>query len=87
MSIPTHKESTVIFANEQLARAADQQQMGAYTNLLVSGEIADLPNWDASEQGPSYGVWQAELVKRIKDLQARRALHYSRARNLLGLHD
>jgi hypothetical protein len=63
----------------QIGRAIDQQAMGAYLQLQVQGEIADLPDWDA--------VIRAELVERIKTIQARRALHYSRARNLLGLHD
>lgn len=61
----------------KIGRAIDQQEMGAYMHQQVKGEIADLPDWCESH----------ELIERIKGIQDRRALHYSRARNLLGLHD
>lgn len=59
-----------------LHRAEDQQGMGAYLHDQVQGEIADLPQDRAPDP---------ELIERIKGLQERRALHYSRARNLMGL--
>lgn len=63
----------------RIGRAIDQQVMGAHLHLQVQGEVADLPDWDV--------FIQAELIERIKSIQSRRAMHYSRARNLLGLHD
>lgn len=64
-------------------RAADQQQMGAHLHLEVLGAIADLPGQDSGHTDAD----RAELLERAKRLQERRALHNSRARNLLGLHD
>ncbi len=61
-------------------RAIDQQEIGSHLHNMVQCEIAALPSSDRCYD-------YQDLVDCIKRLQARRALHYSRARNLLGLHD